>query len=138
MSEYKDFKDMTLNELAELYVKHRDIKADLKEHDTTNQKIFDLIRKKLIPEKMEEMGIDNVKLKDIGRVSIRGEIYASINDKSAGYAWLRENGHEDLIRDDVNHSTFKAFCKEQIQLGVELPDELFKITPYDMAVITKN
>ena len=133
-------KEMSLKEQAQEFVDLRDQIAELKKVTTALQKKFDFVRKEAIPEKMENEGYDNIKLSGIGRVSLRGEIYAGVvtGKKDEANEWLREHGFDDLITEVVNASTLKAFTKEQMRNGNPLPDYLFKAEPYMMATITKS
>ena len=137
---YPEYNDFTLVQLAQSQV---DVKAEidkLKAEASMWQKRFDHLRLHRIPEKMEETGIVNVKLDGIGKLSTRGEIYASIiaDKKEEAYGWLEDNGHGAMIKGTVNAGTLKAFLKEQMREGHVFPDDLFKVTPYTMAVITKG
>jgi len=112
---------------------------ELSKEKTSMQKEFDLIRKSLLPERMEDEGIQNLTLKGIGRVSLRPELYVSIpaDSKPLAYEWLKEHGYASLVTPYVQPSTLKAWAKEQIEHGVELPEDLFVVSPYTMATITK-
>ena len=103
------------------------------------QKRLDEIRLTELPEAMENAGFEKMTIADVGTVYIRADLFASIPAavKEEARAWLVDNGHGDLISTTINGSTFRAWCKEQIKLGEQLPDNLFKIVPYTMAVITK-
>ena len=139
--DYDDLKALDLIGLAERF---RDLKNELEDRKAETsilQKEFDLIRKELLPTKIEDSGLDTpVNLKGIGRISIRQELYTSIvaDKKDEAYAWLEESGNDGLIKSTVNASTLKAFIKEQMQLGEEIPDDLFNVTPYEMATLTKG
>ena len=134
------YEGMKIAELGAAMKSKKDELTCLKEASTEVQKEFDALRKHIVPEAMENAGIDSVKLKDVGRLSTRGEIYASIvaEDKTQAYDWLINNEFADVIKPGVNASTLKALLKECIMNGVEIPEELFKAEPYTMAVITKN
>lgn len=132
--------EMELAELGEAMKSKKDELVRLKETMAEVQGHFDALRKHIVPEKMEKSGIESVKLTGVGRLSVRGELYASIDSKSKfkAYEWLKNNGYSDVVKMGVNPSTLKASVKECIENGVELPDELFEVTPFMMAVITKN
>jgi hypothetical protein len=100
----------------------------------------DLLRLELIPTKMDDEGIENIKIEGIGRVSLTGDVHASIlkEHRDAAHAWLEEHGYGDLIQATVNSSTLKAFVKERLEAGDMLPAELFKVTPFTRAAITKR
>lgn len=47
--------------------------------------------------------------------------------------------YEDVnIKEDVHSSTLRAFVKERLELGGELPTDLFNIHPFNKAVIRKR
>jgi len=129
--------------LADLAEAMRSVKTALdaaKIDQAAIQKEFDLLRLKVIPEKMDDEGMTSVKIKGIGRLTITGDMYAGIQKdmNKQAYQWLTDNGHGDLIKDFVHSSTLKAFLKEQIKNGEEIPDDLFKVTPFERASITKG
>ena len=137
---YPEYDGLKLPELAQAQV---DVKAQIEEQKAITsilQKAFDHLRLHRIPEMMESMGVDSVKLTDIGRLSTRAEIYASIlpDMKDDAYQWLTDNGHGALIKGTVNAGSLKALLKEQMREGEIIPDEIFKVTPYTMATITKG
>lgn len=102
-------------------------------------KEFDYLRLSLIPKIFEDRGIANMKIADVGRVNLTADIYASIpaDKREEAYQWLSDTGHGDLIGSTVNASTLKAFLKGQLLKGEELPEGLFKVTPFTRASITK-
>ena len=134
------YEGMSIAELGAAMKSKKDELARLKEAASLVQKEFDALRKHIIPEDMEKIGLDSVKITGVGRLSIRGELYASIigERKEDAFEWLKNNEYADVIKPGVNSSTLKALLKECILNGVEIPDELFTVTPYDMATITKN
>lgn len=135
----EEFEQMDVKRLAEIFVTYKDQLTDMKAAQSLVQAEFDTLRKIVIPAKMEEVGFDTVNISGVGRISLRAEIYASIikDQKDEAYAWLAANGHGALIKDTVNSSSLKAFCKESMINGVELPDDIFSVTPYTMATLTK-
>lgn len=104
----------------------------------TNMRI-EAITKVLLPQKMDEQGIQNVKIDGVGRISLRGEVYASIlaENRELAYDWLRSTGRAALITNTVNPSTLKAAAKEWLKNGEEIP-EFIKITPATVATLTRT
>ena len=137
---YPEYDNMTLLELATAQKEAKTAIDEMAKVKTSWQKRFDHLRMNLIPEKMEEEGINKVDFDGIGRVATQGNIYASIikDRKEEAYTWLEDNGHGALIKGTVNAGTLKAFLKECIREGIQFPDDLFKVTPYMMATITKG
>lgn len=93
-----------------------------------------------IPEKFAEDGVKNMNVDGIGRINLRADIYASVKagQKDAAYTWLGDIGAGDLIQPSVNSSTMKAFLKNRLKLAEDIPEDLFNVTPYTLAVITKG
>lgn len=134
------FDDMTIPEIAATMVSVRAELDEAKQKATDLQNLYDHIRIKVLPNKMEDFGTTTMKITGVGRLTITADIYAGIvpGKTELAYNWLDENGHADLIKDYVHPSTLKAFLKEQLKAGEILPDDLFKITPFDRASITKS
>ena len=124
----------------------REMKGLQLEKDTHNfalsiiNKRLDEIRINELPTAMDEAGIQSINIEGVGNVHTRADLWASIpaDKKEMAWNWLMDNGHGDLITRTINGSTFKAFCKEQLLNGEEIPEDMFKITPYTMAVITNK
>ena len=135
-----DYSNFTLEELA---LKMKTIKSELDAAKSISgelQATWDELRKKWLVDKMEEMGIESVRITGVGTVSQRVDAYCTVPaaSKRALYDWLQEHDFGDLITDTVNSSTLKAWMKEQTLKGNEVPsDEIVKFTPYTYVAITK-
>lgn len=99
------------------------------------QKQYDLIRFTLLPDAMEDEGVENIRVKGIGTVYLTDDINVSLVDKEQAYDWLGEHGFGDIIKPYVFPQTVKAFVKEQLSEGNDLPEGLFKVTPFTRAAI---
>lgn len=107
---------------------------------TNLQKKYDALRLNLVPSAMDDDGVSNITVEGIGRVGLTGDIYASIpaDKKPEAWKWLRDNNH-DIIKETINAGTLKATLKAIIKAGEEeIPEGLFKITPFTRASITKK
>lgn len=93
----------------------------------------------LLPEAMDEDGVSNISIDGVGRITLRGEVFASIraDNREAAYEWLRDTGRGSLISETVNASTLKAAVKEWLKQGEEIP-EVISVTPVTVAVLTKS
>lgn len=100
-------------------------------------KVYDHVRTIALPDRMDDEGLENMKVQGLGRISVTSDLRASIVDKEAGYRWLEEHGHGDLITETVNASSLKATIRRMIRDGEEIPDEIFKVTAFNRASITK-
>jgi hypothetical protein len=82
------------------------------------------ITKTTIPEILEAMGAENARIPGIGTVYLQNKVFANVKaeDRDKFHAWLRENGHGDLIKDTVHPGTLTSFAKEQLENGIALPE----------------
>ena len=131
---------LSLTEVIEMMHQKRQALDVAKAAVSILQDDFDTLAKSIVPEAMENAGMEQVVVAGIGRVNLRADIYTSIpaEMKQEAYQWLSDNGREGLITQTVNASTLKAGIREAIKKGEEFPEDLFKVTPYTMAVITKK
>jgi len=123
-----------------------------------------------IPNLMQKAGVSLIKLKDGSSVEVK-PFYAAripLSKVEEAFGWLRQNGHGDLIKNNVmvtfqrkqdneakslvadlrekGHSvkqaekvepmTLKAFVKEQIQDGKNVPADLFGVYVANKTKIT--
>lgn len=127
----------SLNDLAKRMQKVR-AQLDKKEEEAKElRKEWDNIRKVQIPDKMAEAGVESVRLKGIGTISLRADAYCSVRGGMLEelQQWLVEQGAGELIKETVNSSTLKAFIKERFEQGEEIPDELVNFQPFTYATI---
>ena len=131
--ENADFDQMELAEIAKVYwsVKgHRDRAKELATRLYHIQNAFD---KGIIPAQFEKREVDMIRVPEMARsFSLRTNTSASMTDREGGMAWLRKNGHEDLIQNTVNAGTLASFARNLLlEEGVELPEEYFKVSTYN-------
>lgn len=125
---------MTLKDLIE-EMKALDERLDALETERKPlQAEYDRLRLEAIPSAMAEEDITSLK-GSWGRCTLTSDLYVSCPNKAGLHQWLIETDNKDLIVPTVNAQTLKAFIKEQLNNGVELPEELLKITPFSRAVI---
>jgi len=99
---------------------------------------FELLRKQILPTRMDEMGISTVNIKGVGRIQISNQLSAKQIDKFALQEWLKDNGHGDIVAETVNASTLGAFIKAQIGEGEPIPDDsMVQISTYEVASVVK-
>ena len=117
------------NELTSMCHDLRDLKNQKEELEAQLKDVNKRIRKlaeQQIPEYMEENEIEKLSVAGVGTVYLTQKVYANVKaeNREAFMDWLRETGHEDLIKEQVHPSTLNAFAKEQISEGKELPEVL--------------
>jgi hypothetical protein len=141
MNNYSDdLKEMTVVQLAGELRKLKELKEAMEEDLKETNKFIEEITKQILPEKMDDQGISNIKIDGVGRITLRGEVYASIlaANRDAAYQWLRDTGRASLISNTVNASSLKAACKEWLKNGEQIPEDLIKVTPVTVAVLTRT
>lgn len=131
---------MELKTLVEEFSRLKSEKDLLEEQLTVINKRIEILSRQDIPNAMDEAGIQNVNFEGIGRISLRGDVFASISadNKEAAYEWLEATGRGSLIKPTVNSSTLKAAIKAWILDGEQIPEDLFKVTPYTQATLTRK
>jgi len=137
--DYKTYEGMSL---VGLIKEMGDVKEQLDkvtEEKTALQKTYDYLRINLIPELMADDDLSTITVDGVGRVSLTADIYSSVpsEKKEAAYEWLREHQLGDIIKETINSGTLKATIKALMKKGEEVPGDIFKVTPYTRASITK-
>jgi hypothetical protein len=133
----------------------------LDDHIKTLKETESTLSEQTIPDLMHRAGVSLIKLKDGSSVEVKPFYSARIpvSRTEEAFTWLRDNGHGDLIKNNVlltfgrtqdneakslvadlrekGHNvkqtekvepmTLKAFVKEQIQEGKDVPSEVFGV-----------
>lgn len=101
--------------------------------------LVDFLEKGVVPEMLENDGVDMVRIPDIGRsFSKQNKMSASFIDKDAGFEWLRGQGHGDIITETVNAQTLSAFVRNLIlEEGIDPPEDIVKVSQYNTTSMTK-
>jgi hypothetical protein len=94
----------------------------------------------VVPDKMAEQGLAGVPLADGGRIELRPKAYCSVRagKKPDLEDWLHTVEAADLIQPTVNASTLKAFCKERLSHGEEIPEDIINYQPFVEATLIKG
>ena len=156
--------DNSLKEMADLCAEQaalEDEMRQLEEQLKAKAKAARKLSQEIIPAKMSELGLESLTLKDGSSVKVKQLVQASIPVKyrEEAFQWLRDNGHGDLIKNQVSATfgkgeddsasnfidkieelgyqpnqkvwvepmTLKAFVREQIARGSELPMDKFGV-----------
>lgn len=131
---------MKLQELARELSQLKSAKDKIEDELSAINKRIEILARQEIPEAMDEAGVQNVKFEGIGKIYLKGDVFASIpaESRDAAYEWLELTGRGSLIKPTVNSSSLKAAVKEWLTQGEEIPEELIKVTPYTQAVLTRS
>ena len=103
------------------------------------------LKNRALPELMADKKAKTLTLEIPGverarRFTTNRRLSASIlpDRKAEGYAYLRENGAENLIQETVNSSSLSSYAKQMIEeQGMDLPDDTFKLSTMTYISITK-
>ena len=136
----EEFEAMSVPELAGAL---RELKSRLEEVGrlkTEIQKSYDFLSMDVLPERMDEEGIQTLKIKDVGRLQMSSDIRCAVPaaNRDAVKDWLTEHGHGSMVSETINASTLKAFVREMMKENKEYPAELLKVTPYSRATVVKS
>jgi len=77
--------------------------SDIEDKLKQKKKDLDVISGEVIPTMMSEMGLSQLKLMDGSQIDVKPFYNATITqaNKEAAFNWLRQNGLEDIIKNDV-------------------------------------
>lgn len=126
----------------ELAAAMRSLKDDIASREKATSAIkaeLEEITHKYLPTKMDEEGISTVNVKGYGRITITQQLRANVPSDKAPVLrqWLRDNGYEGLISEQVNSSTLKAWVKERIAECEDYPADLINLHSFEQATLTK-
>lgn len=133
--------DAGAKETAHIQLLLNDLTASIKTCSTPTNKILEPIKNGIMATKMENEGLEKADFEGIGKVVLTGDIFCSMitDKKDDAYAWLIDQDQADMIQSTVNSSALKSFIKKAISSGeIEVPEELFKVTPYTRSSIRKK
>ena len=100
-----------VNELEDLAKKAKDLGAVIKEKNVKLVATFELY------------GLTQMKLKDIGTFYLEDGIFPKLLDEEKFIAYLEKDDlYETFYKRTLNTNTFKAFVREKIKNGEEVPD----------------
>jgi hypothetical protein len=167
--------DESLKVVADLATRQINLEReveDLENRLKEKQEALKQVQEKDLPEALAECGLSEIKLVDGSKVTVKPYYQANPPKEKYDEAmnWLRDNGHGDLIKNDVTVSfgkgeddravdfkrfltdngtsyvdktgvhpmTFKAFVREQVETGQNLPFDLLGIYIGQKATIKKG
>lgn len=114
-------------------------KAELESHAKEIGKRADELSKRIIPDLMDQLGVRSLNTDFGKRLGQRTDTYVNVRaaDKPALLEWLRDNGHASLIKEDVHSGTLKAFIKDLLDQGIQIPEFVSTYTE-TKATLTKS
>lgn len=125
-------------DLTQLILRMKELKGQIDELDEVKKELtkeYDKLRLFDVPNTMAEQGDLRSITGEFGRCTLTSDLSVSVKDKPGLHTWLADNGNGSLIVPTVNAQTLKAFVKEQMQNGEQLPGEIISISPFVRAVL---
>lgn len=116
----------------------RDRKDVLEEELKAVNKEKDELENEIIPRLMDDSEVINIKIDGVGTLFTKSEVYAYIrvDDTARAHSWLQRSGNGGIIKETIHHATLKAWAKEQLEEGVQIPD-IFNVKPYRKAQLRR-
>ena len=117
--------DNSLKEMADLCAEQASLEEEirqLEEQLKAKAKAARKLSQEIIPAKMSELGLESLTLKDGSSVKVKQLVQASIpvRHREEAFNWLRDNGHGDLIKNQVS----ATFGKGEDQSANEFIDSI--------------
>lgn len=131
-------KSADLAEVGTLLRDLKDVHEALESLKSHVGKVYDYYRTVTVPGRMDDEGVETVKISGVGRLGLTSDLNVSCPDKTEAFKWLEEIGSGDLIQDTVNAASLKAMLKRRLQSGEDIPDTIYVIKPFTRASITKS
>lgn len=127
-----------LGEVVDITTGFADVVGELEEAVKKLSGRVSYIKEVSIPARMDA---DMVKTfnTDKNRITRTIRMFASImpDMQERAFKWLRDNNLGSIIKETVNSSSLSAAAKEQMENGVELPEDIFRTHMKDGVSITK-
>lgn len=124
----------TPGDLLQLYKAARVVKDDLAKKEKDNNKHI-LALEVLIRRTFKAAGLEDMKAKGGGRISIHPDVRTSVTDRDAVRAWAKENGHERDL--NINAKTLDSLAKSLLlETGELIPG--VELTPFERVYYTKG
>lgn len=152
----EEIADNDLESLSSLCKRQRELEVKIEQLEAERKKLSNEVEElstKLIPDKMDQLGMSSLRLSDGTKVEIKPFYSCKILD--GGLKWLDENGHGGIIKtiverkfsrqereaavefaksnpgfdlvESVHHSTLGAFVREIYSHNESLPEQYFSV-----------
>lgn len=136
----QEYENMKVAQLAAHLRRLKNLKDEIKTLQSAVNSEYDFLSINVLPERMEDEGIETLKIKDVGRLQASADIRCNLpaGNREAMQEWLIKAGYESMVKPEINSSTLKAFVKECIANGNPYPADLLKVTPFIRASVVKS
>lgn len=156
----------TLHTIIKLAGRLAELEAELKTREEDLKKLKDEIEQvstKSLPDLMQSLGLTEIRITDGRKIRMSTEYYASIPKirMAAAAEWLRERNMGGIVKEkilvnpdykerlvenmvpytideSIHPSTLRAFVREQVEAGKDLPHDLFGVHVVNQAVVKND
>lgn len=137
--ETEEYESMSLIDLAIQLKTLKNALEEVGDLKTAVQKAYDHLSMSIVPDRMDEEGIETTKFAGVGRLQCSSDLRCSVKAKNREPLknWLIEHGHGALVSETINSSTLKAFVREQMKENKEIPTDLLDLSPFTKASVVK-
>tara|TARA_R110000744_G_scaffold352095_1_gene458128 strand:+ start:9468 stop:10145 length:678 start_codon:yes stop_codon:yes gene_type:complete len=113
-------------------MKVKDLAAELKRLKETAEAIgklakiygaeYKFLSESVLPEVMDEQGIQTMKIEGVGRLQLASDIQCSVlaTNRDLLKEWLVKNGHASMVSETISAPTLKAFIREQMKAEADM------------------
>lgn len=120
--------------IGDLAVRQFQLQTRLKEYEAAMKTINEELKKISeydLPNAMSEAGMSEFKLLDGSKISIKRVYAASVKvaDRESAFAWMRERGHDSLIKTEVNVPLGKGAHEAAEAIMAKLREQFPDYTP---------
>lgn len=131
-------RNLDLESQAKLFVQLRDLYERADAVKSQLGRMFDDLRVRHIPERMDDLGLTSAKVDQVGTVILTDDLRVKTINKRSLFDWLEETNNGDVIQESVNASTLKALLRRTMKSGGVIPADSVEITPFTRASIRKR
>ena len=109
---------INLQAIGGVLIRARAEKERLSELEKEQNLIIEAMTRELV-DRLETENFDKVTLSNGISISIKDDVYCSVNDKPAFHQWVKDSGNEELF--SVNYQTMSSMVKDCLINGTEIP-----------------
>lgn len=128
--------DEQIRRVAEASAKLKHWQELVSERETDLQEAQQIVKdleSQILPDMLDEFGLESLTLKDGTKLTVKPFVAAHISKEHEpeAFQWLQDHGYGDIIKErtviNVHPSTLKAWAKERVESGDNIPDDLFGV-----------
>ena len=134
----ESYQHMTIQELAWLMDLTGNIHTEIDKLAKKLAVVYDELRIRHIPTKMDEESIDSIRIADLGLLMLTDDLRVRVIDQERQFEWLEETLNGDLIRPTVNAGSLKALLRRRLVAAEVVPTDIFDVKPFTRASIKKR